>query len=251
MEIAFPLARQPDGPRLVGSCARRRPRRALRVGPSPSGASVVPTDLEHSRSPSARSRSSMPSPERFAREQRLRMTELYVAVSDALRRSPVMTHLTRRRQPAPLPRPFYLPEVPPPRRSPSTSPRLAKLGTLGIVRERVPMSVIARHLRGRPAQPRDRPVRGRRGRRPPARSGQSDGHKLSSTLQNAAAARIGALAGAGLARPLSGALRLNELAGEYQGPDRRERRQEAKKFSGSSRPVQDVPTRGTTRSPGR
>ena len=61
--------------------------------------------------------------------------------------------------------------------------------------------------------------------------GASMGKKLSSTLKNAAAAGIGALAGAGLAAALSGALRLNELAGEYQ-VQTGANADEAKKFSG-------------------
>ena len=64
------------------------------------------------------------------------MTELYVAVSDALRRSPVMTIALALDSLPALPRPFYLPEVPP-QTVPEYLAALAKLGALGIVRERV------------------------------------------------------------------------------------------------------------------
>ena len=67
------------------------------------------------------------------KEQRERMTETFVAVADALRRSVVPTYSVRMDKTPDLPRPFYLPEVPPQTVAQYRS-ALGKLGALGIVK---------------------------------------------------------------------------------------------------------------------
>ena len=65
MEIAFPLA-QSQTALLVGIVRATSAQASSTSGPSPSGASVVPT-TSNTRSPSARSRSSMPRPRSASR----------------------------------------------------------------------------------------------------------------------------------------------------------------------------------------
>lgn len=69
----------------------------------------------------------------MSREQRDRMTEMFAAVSDALRRSAVpMYQVVMERTPN-LPRPPYLPEIPP-QTVGEYRAALGKLGKLGIVK---------------------------------------------------------------------------------------------------------------------
>ena len=69
------------------------------------------------------------------REQRARMTEMFVAFADALRRAAVPTYQVVMDRTPDLPRPFYLPE-PPPQTVGQYRAALAKLGKLGMVKER-------------------------------------------------------------------------------------------------------------------
>lgn len=71
--------------------------------------------------------------ERTEREQRARMTESFAAVRDALQRSLVQVVQMKVDRMPELPRPSYLPAVPPQTLS-QYSAALAKLGKLGIVR---------------------------------------------------------------------------------------------------------------------
>jgi hypothetical protein len=66
------------------------------------------------------------------REQRDRMTETFVAVGDALRRTPIPTFTVMAPKPETR-RPFYLPEAPPQTVSQYRN-TLAKWGKLGIVK---------------------------------------------------------------------------------------------------------------------
>jgi hypothetical protein len=68
----------------------------------------------------------------MTREQRERMTETFVAVSDALRRSAVPTFAVATPK-LDFPRPWYLPEVPP-QTVGEYRAALGKLGQLGIVK---------------------------------------------------------------------------------------------------------------------
>jgi hypothetical protein len=70
------------------------------------------------------------------REQRERMTELFIGMSDALRRSAVPTFAVAMPNVADLRRPYYLPEVPP-QTVGQYRATIARLGKLGIVKERV------------------------------------------------------------------------------------------------------------------
>jgi hypothetical protein len=70
------------------------------------------------------------------REQRDRMTETFVAVGDALRRAAVPMYQVVMAKMPDLPRPWYLPAVPPQTPAQYTA-ALGKLGKLGIVKERV------------------------------------------------------------------------------------------------------------------
>lgn len=68
-------------------------------------------------------------------EQDDRMAETFIAVGDALRRSPVPTYGIVMERTPDLPRPAYLPPVPP--QTPAQyRAALAKLGKLGIATER-------------------------------------------------------------------------------------------------------------------
>lgn len=67
-------------------------------------------------------------------ERNARMTELFVAVGDALERSPVPTYGVQMPEGRRLSRPFYLPAVPQQTRA-QYSVALAKLGKLGIVKQ--------------------------------------------------------------------------------------------------------------------
>ena len=61
------------------------------------------------------------------------MAETFVTVYDALQRAAVPTYMVSLREVPRLPRPFYLPEVPP--QTPAQySAALVKLGKLGIVK---------------------------------------------------------------------------------------------------------------------
>lgn len=66
-------------------------------------------------------------------EQRDRMTEMFAAFSDALRRSVVPTYGVVLPRIPDLPRPSYLPEMPPQTEA-AFRASLAKLGKLGIVK---------------------------------------------------------------------------------------------------------------------
>lgn len=68
-------------------------------------------------------------------EQRTRMTETFVAVGDALRRAPVPTFGVVMDKMPDLPRPWYLPEVPP-QTVGQYRAVLARWTKLGIVKER-------------------------------------------------------------------------------------------------------------------
>lgn len=67
-------------------------------------------------------------------EQRERMTEMFVAVRDALLRAVVPTYEVEMKRAPDYPRPFYLPEIPP-QTVGQYRAALAKLGKLGLVRE--------------------------------------------------------------------------------------------------------------------
>jgi len=67
------------------------------------------------------------------REQRDRMTETFVSVGDALRRSVVPVYQVEMRKTPDLARPFYLPAVPQQTASQYRA-ALGKLGALGIVK---------------------------------------------------------------------------------------------------------------------
>jgi hypothetical protein len=71
----------------------------------------------------------------MSREQRDRMAETFVAVYDALQRAPVPMYQVTLPKAPDLPRPGYLPPVPP--QTPGQyRAALAKLGKLGMVKER-------------------------------------------------------------------------------------------------------------------
>lgn len=70
----------------------------------------------------------------MTREQRDRMTETFLAVGDALRRSLVPTVAMSVERMPDLPRPSYLPEIPPQTVGQYLA-ALGKLGKLGIVRQ--------------------------------------------------------------------------------------------------------------------
>jgi hypothetical protein len=69
----------------------------------------------------------------MSRERRERMTETFVAVSDALRRALVQTVAMSVDRLPDLPRPSYLPEVPP-QTVGEYRAALGKLGRLGLVK---------------------------------------------------------------------------------------------------------------------
>jgi hypothetical protein len=72
----------------------------------------------------------------MSREQRDRMTETFAAVRDALQRAAVPTYGVVMGKMPDLPRPWYLPEAPP-QTVGQYRAALAKLGRLGIVKERI------------------------------------------------------------------------------------------------------------------
>jgi len=72
----------------------------------------------------------------MSHEQRDRMTETFAAVRDALQRAAVPIYGVVMERMPDLPRPWYLPEVPPQTVGQYLA-ALAKLGKLGIVKERV------------------------------------------------------------------------------------------------------------------
>ena len=67
-------------------------------------------------------------------ERDQRMTETYIAVSDALARSPVPTYGVVMAKSPHLPRPFYLPQAPP-QTAEQFRAALGRLGKLGIVKQ--------------------------------------------------------------------------------------------------------------------